>query len=272
MTSFYLGLALVLAITINNRFAAVRALGVLVAAVALGFMAWSIVLADLDGTFARAPKGSVLPWLLNGEAVLITLGALLLLWTIPRQFRSTTNAVLPSSTTNPVPPLSTTNAVPPNAVPLRSTGAAYGHLTRGLHWASATLIIAAFTMGQFIAVLAADDPVRADFLTTHMAIGGAIFLLTFARMFERLVRPAPPNPGQVQAAHFMLYALITATCVTGLAMADAPIHVLGLSLPSLPAHPFATRLHQQALPVLFLILIAAHLFGAIKAIRRMARR
>jgi len=258
MTSFYLGLALVLAITINNRFAAVRALGILVAAVALGFMAWSIVLADLDGTFARAPKGSVLPWLLNGEAVLITLGALLLLWTIPRQFRSTTNAVLPSSTTN--------------AVPLRSTGAAYGHLTRGLHWASATLIIAAFTMGQFIAVLAADDPVRADFLTTHMAIGGAIFLLTFARMFERLVRPAPPNPGQVQAAHFMLYALITATCVTGLAMADAPIHVLGLSLPSLPAHPFATRLHQQALPVLFLILIAAHLFGAIKAIRRMARR
>ena len=258
MTSFYLGLALVLAITINNRFAAVRALGVLVAAVALGFMAWSIVLADLDGTFARAPKGSVLPWLLNGEAVLITLGALLLLWTIPRQFRSTTNAVLPSSTTN--------------AVPLRSTGAAYGHLTRGLHWASATLIIAAFTMGQFIAVLAADDPVRADFLTTHMAIGGAIFLLTFARMFERLVRPAPPNPGQVQAAHFMLYALITATCVTGLAMADAPIHVLGLSLPSLPAHPFATRLHQQALPVLFLILIAAHLFGVIKAIRRMARR
>ncbi len=263
MTSFYLGLALVLAITINNRFAAVRALGVLVAAVALGFMAWSIVLADLDGTFARAPKGSFLPWLLNGEAVLITLGALLLLWTIPRQFRSTTNAVLPRSTTN---------AVPPNAVPLRSTGAAYGHLTRGLHWASATLIIAAFTMGQFIAVLAADDPVRADFLTTHMAIGGAIFLLTFARMFERLVRPAPPNPGQVQAAHFLLYALITATCVTGLAMADAPIHVLGLSLPSLPAHPFATRLHQQALPVLFFILVAAHLFGAIKAIRRMARR
>jgi cytochrome b561 len=279
MTSFYLGLALVLAITINNRFAAVRALGVLVAAVALGFMAWSIVLADLDGTFARAPKGSILPWLLNGEAVLITLGALLLLWTIPRQFRSTTNPVLPSSTTNPVLPssttnavlpLSTTNAVPPNAVPLRSTGAAYGHLTRGLHWASATLIIAAFTMGQFIAVLAADDPVRADFLTTHMAIGGAIFLLTFARMFERLVRPAPPNKAAAHVGHFLLYTLVTAVCVTGLALSPAPVDLLGLKLPNLPAGSIAGPLHR-VLAALTGLLFLGHLYAAFSAIRRMAR-
>ena len=270
MTSFYLGLALVLAITINNRFAAVRALGVLVAAVALGFMAWSIVLADLDGTFARAPKGSVLPWLLNGEAVLITLGALLLLWTIPRQFRSTTNAVLPSSTKNAVLPSSATNAVPPNAVPLRSTSAAYGHLTRGLHWASATLIIAAFTMGQFIAVLAADDPVRADFLTTHMAIGGAIFLLTFARMFERLVRPAPPNKAAAHVGHFLLYTLVTAVCVTGLALSPAPVDLLGLKLPNLPTGSIAGPLHR-VLAALTGLLFLGHLYAAFSAIRRMAR-
>jgi len=41
----------------------------------------------------------------------------------------------------------------PGDLPLRSTPAAYGHLTRGLHWASATLVIAAFTMGLFVAIL-----------------------------------------------------------------------------------------------------------------------
>lgn len=247
MTSFYLGLALVLAITINSRFAAVRALGVLVAAVALGFMAWSIVLANRDGTFARAPAGSVLPWLLNGEAVLITLGALLLLWTIPRQLR---NAAA--------------------TVPLRSTPTAYGQITRGLHWASATLIIAAFTMGQFIAILAADNPVRADFRTTHMAIGGAIFLLTFARMFERLVRPAPPNNAAAHAGHFMLYTLVTAICVTGLALAPAPVDLLGLKLPNLPAGSIAGPLHR-VLAALFGLLFLGHLYAAFSAIRRMAR-
>jgi cytochrome b561 len=247
MTSFYLGLALVLAITINNRFAAVRALGVLVAAVALGFMAWSIVLANLDGTFARAPAGSVLPWLLNGEAVLITLGALLLLWTIPRQLRNA--AAL---------------------VPVRSTTTAYGQITRGLHWASATLIIAAFTMGQFIAVLATDNPVRGDFRTTHMAIGGAIFLLTFARMFERLVRPAPPNKGVAHFGHFLLYTLLTAICVTGLALASAPVDLFGLKLPNLPAGALAAPLHRLFAGLIGLLFVG-HLYAAVRAIRRMAR-
>lgn len=247
MTSFYLGLALVLAITINSRFAAVRALGTLVAAVALGFMAWSIVLANQDGTFTRAPAGSVLPWLLNGEAVLITLGALLLLWTIPRQLRTMGNPV-----------------------PGRSTTAAYGQITRGLHWASATLIIAAFTMGQFIAILAPDDPVRTDFRATHMAIGGAIFLLTFARMFERLVRPAPRTTGAAQAGHFLLYTLITAICVTGLALAPAPVDLYGLKLPNLPAGAMAAPLHR-AFAALIGVLFLAHLYAAFSAIRRMAR-
>ena len=247
MTSFYLGLALIIAITINNRLAAVRALGSLVAAVALGFMAWSIVLADLDGTFARAPAGSVLPWLLNGEAVLITAGALLLLWSVPRQFRSESGDV-----------------------PLRSTTAAYGHLTRGLHWGSAVLIIAAFTMGQFIAVLASDNAVRADFRTTHMAVGGAIFLLTFARMFERLVRPAPPNKGAAHFGHFLLYTLVTAICITGLALASAPIDLLGLKLPNLPAAPIAGPLHK-ALTVLLGLLFLGHICAAVRSIRRMAR-
>ncbi|WP_353217315.1 cytochrome b/b6 domain-containing protein [Sandarakinorhabdus sp.] len=248
MTSLYLGLALTLALTLNAPFAALRALGSLVAAVALGFMAWSIVLANQDSTFAAAPAGSMTPLALNIQAGLITLGAALLLWSIPRQFRR-----------------------PVDELPLRSTPQAYGAITRGLHWGSAALVIAAFTIGQFVSILAPQNSLRAEFLDAHMALGGAVFLATLARMFERLLRPGPPSPTKVHAAHFLLYAAMTALCVTGLAMAPAPIDLYGLKLPNLPADPLAARLHRGALPVVLALLFAAHLGGAVKSIRRMAR-
>ena len=247
MTSFYLGLALIMALSINSRFAVVRVLAALLAAVALGFMAWSIMLANLDGSFARAPAGSRLPWLLNAEAVLITLAALLLLWVVPRQWRRNGGSV-----------------------PGRSTTAAHGQLTRGLHWGSATLIIAAFTMGQFIAVLTPDNAVRAEFMATHMAVGGAVFLLTLARMFERLVRPAPPNGAGAHIGHFLLYTLLTAIGVTGLALAPMPVDLLGLKLPNLPASMIAAPLHR-ALTALLALLFLGHVYAARRSIRRMAR-
>ena len=247
MTSFYLGLALTIAVTVNSRFALVRALGSLVAATALGFLVWSIVLANRDGTFAAA-AGTPTPLLLNIEAGLLAIAALLLLVGIPRQFRRASDTVPP-----------------------RSTTAAYGHVTRGLHWASAVLIIAAFTMGQFVGILPDISPERAEFLATHMAIGAVIFLLTMARLFERLVRPAPPTAAIAQGGHFLLYSLLVAVSVTGLALATAPIPLLGLSLPNLPARPLAELLHRIVLPILLALMFTAHLGGAVRAIRRMAR-
>ena len=227
------------------------------AAVALGFMAWSIVLANLDGTFAAAPAGSRTPLWLNIQAALIVAGIGLLLWSIPRQFRQTAGDVPPGGGAA--------------SIPLRGTPLAYGAITRALHWAGATLVIAAFTIGQFVGILAPGNPIRAEFLATHLAIGGAVFLLTLARMFERLVKPAPPNPGSAHLAHFLLYTVITAICVTGLAMAKAPVDLMGLKLPNLPATPIAAPLHQRALPVLLVILFGLHLAGAVKSIGRMAR-
>lgn len=248
MTSFYLGLALTIAITVNNRFAAVRALGSLVAALAMGLLAWSIVLANRDGTFARVAAGDRTPLLLNIEAGLLVIAILLLLSSIPRQFRRDVASV-----------------------PVRNTLTGYGQVTRGLHWGSAALIIPAFIMGQYVSILADDVPDRAEFLATHMAIGGAIFLLTFARMFERLVRTSPPNKLAAHGGHFLLYCLLIATSLTGLALATAPISLLGLSLPNLPPQPIAEPLHRMVLPSLFALLFVAHLGGAIRAIRRMAR-
>ena len=248
MTSLYLGLALTIAATVNAPWAWLRALGNLVAAAAMVMMAWSIVLANRDGTFAAVAPGNSTPAILNGVAVLLGIGVLLLLIGIPRQFQR-----------------------PVAKVPPRSTPFAYGHITRALHWGSATLVIAAFTMGLFISILPETRPDRAEFLTAHMAIGGAVFLLTFARMFERLVRKSPPNTDVAHGAHFLLYALLVATSITGLALATAPIKLLGLSLPNLPANPLAAPLHHVVLPLLFLVFFALHLAGAVKAMRRMAR-
>ena len=248
MTSLYLGLAVAIAATLNARPGVVRALGRLIAAVAMAFMAWSIILANRDGTFAAVPAGNITPLLLNITAGLLVAAVLLLFASIPRALR-------PANDT----------------VPPRSTAAAHGHISRGLHWAGAVLVIAAFVVGLFVAILPETRPERAEFLAAHLAVGGAVFLLTMARMFERLVRPAPPTRGLVMLAHFALYALIIAICITGLALADAPIPLLGLSLPNLPADPIAAPLHRGALPWLFVILLAAHLMGAVRAIRRMAR-
>jgi cytochrome b561 len=258
MTSLYLGLALTLALTLNARFAIVRAAGVLVAVTAMAFMAWSIWLANGDGTFAAAPAGSRMPLLLNIEAGLLVIGILILLWSLPGQFRRSGGPAVPPHGA-------------PSDVPWRGTDAAYGHTTRALHWAGASLIIAAYVMGQYVGILGPTNPIRPEFLTTHMALGGAIFLLTFARMFERLVKPGPPNKAGVHWAHFLLYTLLVATCVTGLSMAKAPVDLLGLKLPNLPADTFAAWLHRSVLPVVFLLLFLPHLAGAVKAIRRMAR-
>ena len=248
MTSLYLGLAVAIATTINAGWGWLRALGRVIAAGAMAMMAWSIVLANRDGTFAAVPAGNITPLLLNTAAGLLVAATLLLLVSVPRTLRPADDAV-----------------------PARSTVAAHGHVTRGLHWASAVLIVAAFVIGLFVAILPESRPERPEFLAAHLAIGGAVFLLTMARMFERLVRPAPPTRGAVMLAHFGLYALVIAICVTGLAMADAPIPLLGLSLPNLPADPIAAPLHRAILPWVLLVFFALHLMGAVRAIRRMAR-
>lgn len=247
MTSFYLALAFIIAVTLNHRRPAVRAAGLLLGGLALCFMAGSIALAWTDGTFAAAPGNTPL-WLTLEAAVLVIIAAVAF-WAIPRQLR----------------------AGPTEAPPLQNTRHAYGQITRTLHWMSAVLIIAAFTMGQFVSVLSPNLPEHAMFLATHIAIGGAIFLLTFGRMLARLLSPSPLTPGRAKLAHFIGYALIIATCVSGLALIEAPVNLYGLKLPNLPADPVAEQMHRHRLPLLFGLFILAHLYGAVRAIRRMAR-
>ena len=73
------------------------------------------------------------------------------------------------------------------------------------------------------------------------------------------------------AAHTALYAMLIAISLTGFALAPEPVDLYGLTLPRLPPSPTAEALHRIWLPILLAALFAAHLGGAVRAIRRMAR-
>jgi cytochrome b561 len=247
MTSFYLAYALLIAICLNHGRAGVRALGRLLAGLGLALVASSILLANLDGTFAAATGAR--PWLLNIEGVLYVLAAGGLFWSI-------------------VPTL---RRAAPEAPPLLGSRTSYGQITRRLHWTSGALMVSAFPMGQFVAVLAPDAPERAGFLAVHMAIGGAIFLMIAARLVMRLATPAPSVPPPAMIGHTILYALVIALSLTGFALATAPVDLYGLTLPNLPPSATAESLHRLWLPILLALIFVAHLGGAVQAIRRMAR-
>jgi cytochrome b561 len=247
MTSFYLGYALLIAVCLNHGRASLRALGRLLAGLGLALVASSILLANLDGTFAAATGAR--PWLLNIEGLLYILAAGGLFWSI----------------------IPTLRRPAPDVPPLMGSRTSYGQLTRLLHWMSGALMVSAFPMGQFVAVLAPEAPERAGFLAVHMAIGGAIFLLIAARLILRLTTRAPSVPPPVQLGHAALYGLVIAISLTGFALATQPVDLYGLRLPNLPASPTAESLHRLWLPILLALLFIAHLGGAIHAIRRMAR-
>ena len=247
MTSFYLVTACLIGLCLNHGQPAVRALGRVLAGLALALVASSILLANLDGTFAAA--GGVRPWLLNAEGVGLLLGAGLLFWSVPFALRRLTEETLP----------------------LFGSRTAYGQVTRLLHWMSGGLMISVFAMGQFVAVLDEQAPERAGFLDVHMTLGAAIFLMIAARMALRLATPAPRVPPPAMLGHALLYALVIAICLTGFAMASAPVELFGLRFPNLPPSPTAETLHRLWLPAMLALLFVAHLGGAVQAIRRMAR-
>ena len=247
MIEFYLVTAILIGICLNHANGWVRALGRIVAGLALSLVASSILLANLDGTFAAV--SGVKPWLLNAQGLLHLLGAGLLFWSVPAALRRAEGA----------------------AIPLFGSRDAYGQASRLLHWMGGGLMISVFAMGQFVVVLGEGTPERAGFLDVHMALGAALFLIFALRMALRLATPAPRVPPPAMLGHGLLYALVMAICLTGFAMASAPTLLFGLRFPNLPPSSLAEALHRVWLPALLALLFLAHLGGAVHSIRRMAR-
>lgn len=271
----YLVLALVLAATLNARGRWLRLGGTLLAAMGLFMMVYSIILADLDGTFARIPADAPLierltPFILNAQAVAASLAILFLLWSAWMQRR------------RPVA----------DDLPLSNTPARFGTVSRAFHWVMAVMMLCLVPIGLFMAILPGTAPERADFVSAHQSLGLSIAVLVIGRIIWLKLSPAPApltTPGSAQhrgaqPVHGALYAALLAFPLSGVLIAQggaADFYGLAVALPEWPAAAeLALIAHAWVLPALFYASLAAHLGAVIKrhfaardtsAVRRMLR-
>jgi len=260
LTEFYLLLAVFLAVTLNQSSRILRALGTLTAALALVMIAWSIILANLDGTFAAIPADAGLadrikPFVLNAQAGVAVLAALFLLWATWAQGRRRVA----------------------DPLPLRNTDTAFGRVSRYAHWVIGTLILILLPMGLFTSVLAPDHPERAAYLVTHQMLGLTVLLLVVVRMLWLVQSPAPSMRADLphwqrqlaKATHVGLYGLMLGFPVTGVLLTGwrgDELNVFGWSLsgiftPDEQLAALAGIVHNLVLPAVFYLAIFAHLGG-----------
>ena len=275
MAVFYLVLALVLAATLNARAAWLRVTGTVLAASGLFMMVYSIILADLDGTFAAVPPTAPLieratPAILNLQAAIAGIAVLFLLWSAWVQVR------------RPVA----------DAVPARNTSTAFGAVSRGFHWVIGIMMLCLVPIGLFMAILPEGAPERADFVSAHQSLGLTVLLLAAGRIIWLIVSP-PPAPlslrgsWQHRAAHIVhigLYAALLAFPLSGYLIDQGrSIDFYGLAIPR-PDWPAASTaalwVHAWALPAVFYASLGLHLAAIVKrhfgegdreAVRRMLR-
>ncbi len=145
-----------------------------------------------------------------------------------------------------------------------------------LHWLLAILIILALTMGKIVLAHTPNaDPAKIGDLQGHMIIGISILALMAIRLVVRLMTKRPPeadigsemlNKGAT-IAHYILYLLVFAMAVTGLATANTAglpdIIFFGSGTP-LPVNfdDIFTRNVHKALSLVLILVIASHILAA----------
>ncbi len=261
MIAQYLVLAIILAVTLNHRNRAVRAIGTLIAVLGLTMMVASIVLTDFDGTFAAVPMTASLferakPIVLNIQAIVASLGIGFLLWAAWRKSRrSVVSEVL-----------------------LRNTESRFGLVSRYAHWATPTLILALVPMGIFMSVLPETSEDRAMFIAVHQTVGIAVLVLVVARFAWFVVSRPPSLPASLEPwerrlavpTHAGLYALILTMPITGLLLDRAggtDLSLFGWPLPRLAGAdtaPLWNQLHNWILPTLFAAALFTHVGAVLK--------
>jgi cytochrome b561 len=94
-----------------------------------------------------------------------------------------------------------------------------------LHWISAVLVAVLWTIGQTVDVFP-NGPLRIDYRSVHIALGGTLGLVLLARLGWRLTRRAtlpPIDHGLLlviaRVTHWLLYALLAITVGFGIANA-----------------------------------------------------
>ncbi|MFN3936627.1 MAG: cytochrome b/b6 domain-containing protein [Gemmobacter sp.] len=161
----------------------------------------------------------------------------------------------------------------------------YGPVARGLHWATAGLILLAFPLGLVAEALPwgteAELARKAALFSVHKTVGVAALAAGLIRLLWALVqpRPVPLNPERrverwlAETVHWALYAALVAVPLSGwvhhaASEGFAPIlWPLGQGLPLVPKSvalsEAAGTLHRSFVWIL-LALVALHVAGALK--------
>jgi cytochrome b561 len=106
--------------------------------------------------------------------------------------------------------------------PAESQGLRHDPTTIALHWISAVLVAALWTIGQTVDVFP-NGPLRVDYRSVHIVLGVALGLVLIARLGWRLTRSQnlpPIDSGLLlvlaRVTHWLLYVLLLITVALGL--------------------------------------------------------
>ncbi len=152
--------------------------------------------------------------------------------------------------------------------------AGYNAGVRLLHWASAAVIIAAWSLGVGLELFPRGAP-RAAAMDVHSTLGIVVFSLAVLRVLWRSVTTAPPVEGPEWMAklahlgHTMLYGFVLAVPLSGMmarwAYSGVNVFVGGLVVPA----PFPLPLAwlwadaHSALAYAFSMLVGVHIAAAL---------
>ncbi len=146
-----------------------------------------------------------------------------------------------------------------------------------LHWLLALLIIGALLTGNFILdPIPNDSPDKIGALRAHMIVGFVILALMLLRLTARIATTSPPaadagNPmlnSAGKATHWVLYGLVLAMCLSGIATSFAaglPAIVFGGN-PDGMAISFAEiapRIAHGMISKLLILLLIGHILAAL---------
>lgn len=155
----------------------------------------------------------------------------------------------------------------------KSTPTRYGSVAIALHWASAALIVAAFSFG-LVADSILDPAARLWIVRVHVTCGGLALLLTLTRIGWWMwgdKRPAPmpglsaPQQWATRSVHALLYLAILVLGASGigtLVLSGAiPALLAGTPLPNFST--VAPRLVHDVMSKLLFVLFVLHVAAAL---------
>ena len=256
--------SVLVAFALNHAYPNIRAAGTFLASLGC-FMVFIWFLSALDTGFVSNPKEPVLPiagvarpGILWAIGLLSLAAGVLLGWATVRQMDRTDQLSLLHT----------------------NSDTKFGRVSRYLHWTTAILFLSLLPMGFFMPMIPEDVPWRQGYYVVHKTIGFMVLLLVLARLAWHLKAPTPALDPSLKnwerrlarTAHVLLYVLMIALPLSGFIMSTYGgklSHFFIWDLPlfwatDMEAIQLYGLLHKLVLPYLCLLVLGAHLLGALK--------